>query len=57
MEQQYILRVMVEGVHQASEIGEFSIYYTEVSSKCSVAYDYFLFRQILSCNVTAFSCY
>ena len=44
-------------IHQALEIREFSI-----SSKRSVAYDYFIFRsgasfKIFSCNITPFSCY
>ena len=57
-----IFLVCKQGVHLASAIGEFSVYYAWFSGKRSVAYDYFIFRRgasfkIFSCNVTPFSCY
>ena len=52
----------MQGAHEASEIREFSVYYTEFSNECLVAYDYFLFRcgasfKIFHCDITpSFSC-
>ena len=34
----------MQGVYQASKIREFSVYYTEISSQCQVAYDYFFIQ-------------
>ena len=37
-------KIICQGVKQASEIGEFSVYYTEFSGWSAIAYEYFSFK-------------
>ena len=52
-------KYVLQGVHLASEMGEFLVYNAEFSCQCLVVNEYFLFRRgaslkIFSCNVAPF---